>query len=313
MSSPPAATAAAVAPPVATAPTPPASDLQATLVSRSLWPGPGTVLLALEDASNAPVGGTDVRVRVAVAGSVGPAGSGASGSMAPAGDVTQARDAPLYWIAARYERLAADGRGLYAADVVLPGPGEVTLVVEATAFGVAHRTTATARVRDPGKTPAVGSPAPRADTPTFASAGGDLALVTTDPVPDRRLYWISVPQAIAMRRPFVLVLDSFAFRPSPACGGALGIVHHLADEYPSVSFIHAEAWATRAVDGRLAAAPPGGPLRPAAWSAAWGAESAPWIFVVDASGVVRAKFSGIVGTDEVRAAIRSVAGWVPSY
>jgi hypothetical protein len=56
-----------------------------------------------------------------------------------------------------------------------------------------------------------------------------------------------------------------------------------------------------------------GPLRPTTWTAAWGVTSAPWVFVVDESGIVRAKFTGIVGTDEIRAAIRSVASWVPTY
>ncbi len=286
----------ATAPSSQVRPTTPSSEpdaVQATVVSRSLWPGRGTVLLALEDAANAPVGGPDLVVRVAVR----PADGGE----------------PRAWVDARYERLAADGRGLYAADLDLPGPGEVSLAVEATAFGVAHRTVAVARVRDPGETPAIGALAPRTETPTYASADGDLARVTTDPVPDARLYWLSPRAAIELGRPFVLVIDSFAFRPSPACGGALGIVHHLADEYPAVSFIHAEAYATRVAGGRLVADPPGGPLRPAAWAREWGATTAPWVFVVDASGIVRAKFSGIVGTDEIRAAIRSVAGWVPTW
>lgn len=271
---------------LASDPSPPA--LQAILVSRSLWPGSDRILLALEDANNVPIGGPDVAVRVAV---------GSFGA----------------WEPAAFERETAAGRGLYAADVTLPTPGDVAIAVEATAFGIPHATTVVAHVRDPGITPAIGARAPRVDTPTFAAAGGDLARVTTDPVPDRRLYWLSARRAIAEARPFVLVLDSYALRPSPACGGALGIVHHLADEFPSVSFIHAEAWATRWNGSALVADPIGGPLRPAPWTAAWGVSSAPWVFVVDGDGVVRGKFSGIVGTDELRAAIRSVAGWAPTY
>ena len=40
----------------------------------------------------------------------------------------------------------------------------------------------------------------------------------------------------------------------------------------------------------------------------WGLPDEPWIFVVDASGKVTAKFEGAVGSDELTAAIAAVAG-----
>ncbi len=36
------------------------------------------------------------------------------------------------------------------------------------------------------------------------------------------------------------------------------------------------------------------------------------IFVGDGEGIVRAKFNGILGTEELRAALRAVAGWSPT-
>jgi hypothetical protein len=295
--------------PIATATPLDPALIQPIVVSTSLWPGRGTLLLTLEDAANAPFGGPAIAVRVRIGAGAGvdaahPAGTGA---------VPDVGATPDAGVEAQYVRLSRDGRSLYEVAVDLPAVGRWPVVVVATAGARTWHGSTSVDVLDPGRTPAIGSVAPAVDTPTSASAGGDLAKVTSDPIPDKRLYWLSVRGALDARKAFVLVVDSFAFRTSPSCGGALGIVRHLVDEFPTIAFIHVEPYATTSTSGRLALDPPGGPPRPAAWSRAWGVSEAPWVFVVDADGVVRAKFSGVVGTDELRAAIRSVATWAPTY
>ena len=39
----------------------------------------------------------------------------------------------------------------------------------------------------------------------------------------------------------------------------------------------------------------------------WGARSMPWIFVVDGSGLVRAKYQGVVGSDDVDVIVALIA------
>jgi hypothetical protein len=277
------------------------TSIQPIVVSTSLWPGRDTLVLALEDATNGPFGGPAVAVHVRI-------GAGEMATETPRPSTT-----PEAGMEARYVRLSADGRSLYTVEVDLPSVGRWPVEVVATVGGRTWHGETSVDVLDPGRTPAIGAAAPVVDTPTFASAGGDLSRVTTDPIPDKRLYWLSVRGAIDAGSPFVLVLDSFAFRTSPSCGGALGIVRHLVDEFPTVAFIHAEPFAMTWASGRLALDPPGGTPRPAAWSEAWGVSEAPWVFVVDRDGIVRAKLSGVVGTDELRAAIRSVVDWSPTY
>jgi hypothetical protein len=63
--------------------------------------------------------------------------------------------------------------------------------------------------------------------------------------------------------------------------------------------------------GQLALDPPEGPAELADWSLAYGIDEPPWVFVVDESGRVRAKFEGIFGTDELRAAMAAVSRWQP--
>ena len=57
--------------------------------------------------------------------------------------------------------------------------------------------------------------------------------------------------------------------------------------------------------------PPGGPAVLTDYAQAWGITEPPWVFVIDRVGLVRAKFTGVIGSDELRAAITSVTPWRP--
>jgi len=48
------------------------------------------------------------------------------------------------------------------------------------------------------------------------------------------------------------------------------------------------------------------------YSMAWGVKEPPWVFVIDDEGRLVAKFSGVVGSDELRAAIAAVTPWRPA-
>jgi hypothetical protein len=216
-------------------------------------------------------------------------------------------------------RPLAEGRWLVRFDLALPNPGEWHLEIDVESEVGVERADATLTVRAPGNVPAPGRPAPSVATPTAADVAGNLARITSDPIPEPAFYWLSAADALALGRPFALVLDSFRFRETQACGGALGIVRHLAHRFGGVSFIHAEPYVTRWNGATLSLDPPTGPGELAEWSIGWGVDqpdlgpaSIPWIFVVDRSGVVRATFQGIVGTDELALALGDVAPWTPS-
>jgi hypothetical protein len=65
-------------------------------------------------------------------------------------------------------------------------------------------------------------------------------------------------------------------------------------------------------EGQLTLDPPGGPAVLAEWSRAWGVTEPPWVFVVDQGGRLRAKFTGVMGTDELRAALAAVTRGGPA-
>ena len=159
---------------------------------------------------------------------------------------------------------------------------------------------------DGGDTPRIGDAAPRASTPSLADVDDDLRRLTTDPVPDRRLTARTTGDALAAGDPFALVLDSFRFKATPACGRALNLAKQLVDRWSRVAFIHHEPFRysivtdTPVLEGSLT--DPVLTDTAAAWGldgAPWDAASMPWVFIVDGAGTVRAKYQGVVGTDDL--------------
>lgn len=274
-------------------PTSDPSGLQAVVVSTSTWLGASTVLVALEEPDGSPVVPPE-----AVSGRFVPP----SGSGDPVAEVVA--DGALV-------RAPGGRRDLVRFDIALPSAGRWALTVR-----TGERwTTTTVSVRDPAGVPVRGDAAPASRTPTANDVLYDLTRLTADEHPNPAFYTRSVARAIDDGVPFALVLDSAGFLETPACGGALTVMHRLTSEIPSVAVIHAEPYATRDTGGELTLDPPGGPARLAAWSEEWGlgaaafgTSSIPWVFVVDRDGVVRATFQGVMGSEEIAVALADVAG-----
>ena len=194
----------------------------------------------------------------------------------------------------------------YVASVTIPSPGWWHLAVSATPGVMTLRGTADIAALDPGSSAPIGSAAPAVHSPTLADVSGDVRRVSTDPIPDLRLYGQSTSDLLARHQAFVLVLDSAKFRVTSACGKALIMARYLQDRWPAVPFIHVEPFRydvvtdTPVLQGSLA-----DPTLNAvadAWGIGgdpWGATSMPWVFVVDAHGIVRAKYQGVMGSDDI--------------
>ena len=202
----------------------------------------------------------------------------------------------------------------YVATLAVPAAGAWHLEVQASVRGASRTGTVALDVRDPGATAPIGAAAPTARTPTLADVGGVARAVTTDPAPDLRLSQRSTVDALAAGQPFVLVVDSTRFRVSPACGRAIIMARYLLDRWRDVAFIHLEPYRysvvadTAVLDGSLDAPTLTDPA--AAWGiggAPWGPRSMPWVFVVDGHGVVRAKYQGVMGTDDVDVLLALIA------
>ncbi len=165
------------------------------------------------------------------------------------------------------------------------------------------------QVQEHGITVAVGDKAPSVKTPTAADVNGDLAQIATDPTPDPAFYQLSIDQALAEHRPFVVVFATPAFCQSAQCGPTLDRVKEVAASAPSnVAFINVEPYKLQFTEGRLQPVlDASNQLQPVDAVNQWKLLSEPWIFTVDSTGIVRGSFEGVVGADELTTAIDTIA------
>jgi hypothetical protein len=268
------------------------TGLEVVLDSTQHWPGTNDVLLsvytATDGASLADLG-VSLSVRLA-------SPTGLSLAVRPA-----------------LERFATYGRRLYRARVPLEEVGHWRVDVAAEIDGLPQSGSADLEVWDDGDTPRLGALAPAGETPTMRDARSLMHHISSDPQPLTAFYTWSLDEALAQGQPTVFVLDSYAFRPNVACGGALGILHEVFIDYPGLTVIHAEPWhMAMGRDGQmLELDPPGGPAILTDYAVAWGIDEPPWVFVIDRHGRLQAKFTGVIGSDELRAALASVTPWRP--
>jgi len=143
-------------------------------------------------------------------------------------------------------------------------------------------------------TPAVGSPAPPSRN-LIASDVKDLREIDTSPQPDRRLHQIRIADAIAERKPQLIVFATPQFCTSRMCAPVVDIVRTLLPAYGQrVAFTHQEIWQDFATKKAFATVDE------------WNLNTEPWIFVVDREGIIRAKFEGFVTRRELEDALQQV-------
>ena len=266
------------------------TELQVLPISTQHWIGDNDLILQLFGADSRPINDPDAPISLTLT--------------APDGTVHDP-------VTPTVGRWAVTGRDLYVARVPLDQVGAWTASVAVEWGGETLEGTTGFTVSPDNGTPPLGERVPDVDTPTLTDVLNLTDAISSDPDQVAAFYWKSVTDELANDQPFVFVLDSYAFRPNEACGGALGIIHDIFIEYPGLAIIHAEPWNMRFSSGQLTLEPPEGPATLAPWSEAYGIDVPPWIFVVAMDGTLRAKFTGVFGTDELRAAMTAVGDWHP--
>ena len=267
------------------------TELDVVLDSTQHWVGRNDVLMSVYDAAGDSLADEGSQLEVTFT--------------APDGAAVRALPA--------VEQFATYGRRLYRARVPLGAEGRWRIDVATVGSGGAAAGSSVLDVSSDLGTPALGSQAPGGRTATMRDAHSLMHHISSDPEPLTAFYTWSLDDALAQSQPTVFVMDSYAFRPNAACGGALGILHEVFIDYPGLTVIHAEPWhMANGVDGgMLELDPPGGPAVLTDYARAWGIEEPPWVFVIDRDGKVHAKFTGVIGSDELRAAITSITPWRP--
>jgi hypothetical protein len=189
---------------------------------------------------------------------------------------------------------SGDVSHLYVGRLRLDKPGRYWLLAQPVG-GTPIKALGTLDVKARSRSPAVGARAYPSRTPTLATAGGRIALLTTRTPPDRALLRYSIADSLAAHVPFVVVFATPKFCASRTCGPVVDVVDSVRARFAgkSVRFIHVEIYRGNN--------PQNGLNR---WVREWRLPSEPWTFAVGRDGRVHAKFEGSVSTGELAAAVR---------
>jgi hypothetical protein len=266
------------------------SEFVPVLVSSEVAVGNSRLLVTVLDGGGRMIAAQDLAVRLAVY------------------DLATSTEDPVSQTTGTFEWLIPESRGIYVSSIDFTHPGDWGLEVTGTTPGEPDRSgRMTFSVRATTQTPAIGAAAPPSDTPT-ADDPALLPAISTDQDPDPGFYTLSIREAIAAGKPFVVVFATPAFCTSGTCGPALDLVKPVAADYAGrVNFIHVEPYRLELRDG--ATQPKLDPLgQPQTVPAVreWGLPTEPYVFVVDAHGKVSAKFEGEAYPEELRAALDAV-------
>ena len=182
---------------------------------------------------------------------------------------------------ATYVNFAAAGSHRLEISVPLDGGG--TEVVEL-AFDVPAATSA----------PAVGTKAVRSVTKTLADVDGPTEL-TTGSFYDEDLYRVTLADAIAVEKPVVVVFASPAFCINAVCGPQVDVLSELQEAYAGMaSFVHVDLYENpEQIQGDLSNATIAVAVRE------WNLPSNDWTFVIDADGVITARFEAFATFAEI--------------
>jgi len=251
-------------------------DTFAVIANADIGPGPARVLVGIVQPDGTRLGSPDIGIEL---------------TAAPFDDVTATQT-----VTGTFNWIVEDVVGVYRAEFVFDRSGTWEIVVQPEAGEALD--SAAVNVLDRTFSPNVGEPARMAPTPTLADH--TLAELTTDPAPDTRFYETSLEDAIASGKSTVLVFSTPAYCQTLACGPMLEIVKEAADDYPDVNFIHVEVY-TGLTEPDFQ--PDAAHLAPAAGPEFWYLITEPWVFVIDPSGTVTARFEGVMASQELRDAL----------
>jgi hypothetical protein len=190
-----------------------------------------------------------------------------------------------------------DVRGIYVAQVAFGRPGAWGVEVLARRDdGSAEATRFSVDVLAVPRTPALGAAAPRSRN-LVAGDVSDLRQIDSSEPPDPRLHQVRIADAIAQGKPQVIVFASPRLCTSRVCGPVVDVVRTLIPGYGDrVVFVHQEVWPRDSYQQ----------FTPTVKE--WNLRSEPWIFLVDGTGIIQAKFEGLTTRRELEAAVGRMLG-----
>jgi hypothetical protein len=217
--------------------------------------------------------------------------------------------------------------GIWVAYADFAEAGNVGIEIQATMPG---QTTPTVRrynleVKAVSDAPRVGEPAVITRTLTVADVP-NLNQLTSGADPDQALYQISFDQALTQGKPIALLFATPNFCRTATCGPSVTVLSQLQQKYGDrMIFIHSEVYrypfgdSARLQAESIAKAQQEG-RNPTAEElsaglsdamVAWDLPSEPWLFLIDAKGIIAARYEGGITSEELTPAIEQLLAGQP--
>ncbi len=233
-----------------------------------------------------------------------------AGPLRNAGDVqvstffltNEGREGPIERVGAVFRKWPSGAGGVYTTNLNFDRPGNWGIGVAVTqAEGPARTGSARVSVLEASRTPALGALAPRSRSKTSRDVTG-LEQLTTDAQPDRALYEMTIAEALDSGIPLVVTFATPAYCTTATCGPQLEVIKESKSRHHGkANYIHVEVYDNpQDIQGDLSNAK----LSPTLVE--WGLPSDPWTFVIDAEGLVFAKFEGFATPEELEEAVLEV-------
>lgn len=213
-------------------------------------------------------------------------------------------------VTARFVEWPVGEQGVYLAKLNFNQPGECTAqsggcwelrVRTIGPGGVPVTAVGNFAVRAQSATPGIGNPAPASVTPKGADVE-DLTTITSSVTPDPDLYRLSVHEALAEDKPFVVVFATPAFCRTAICGPQVEVLSQLKERFPDdANFIHVEVY----VDPHLIeGSRPDGGFVPSVIE--WNLPTEPWTFIVNKDGQIHSKFEAFSTLEELEESLQEL-------
>lgn len=186
-----------------------------------------------------------------------------------------------------------DDKAFYSAMIDVDSPGEWPVLIVEQGTDEMQGAGSIITVKESSEVPQVGDKAPVVATPTTHDHLGVPDICTREP--EGPMHDISLDEALANDKPTVVALATPAFCSSRTCGPVVEQVLGVhAEHADNANFIHIEVWED-VNEGIFLEA-----------FEAWNLTSEPWVFVIDADGVIQARFEGPVTTSEISDALEAL-------
>jgi hypothetical protein len=229
------------------------------------------------------------------------------------GTVTEVLPAPFldYGVVEGHDHTAGEGdhptpagsglaaiTGVFVARPTFTAPGTYGVIAKvALPDGTVRAGQANFEVLADSPIPNQGEPAIASQTLTATTAEEAEVVCSASEFDD--LHGLSLDQALANGRPTVLLFATPAFCATRTCGPSLEATIELKRRYGDrANFVHVEIYPGEDPDFDN----PAGPV------AEWSLPSEPWLFLIDANGMVVERYEGGIGLTELDPAVRQLVG-----